>query len=345
MKFGFLVNRKFIDRRSSDPYRKIYDFVSEMEDVGYDILYVGHHRFSDRTAFGGDVASEPSSPLIMLAAMLARSKHMKMCTNIMLLPARHPLDVAEEINTLNELSNNRFILGAGIGYKPDEFENTGWNFKTRAKRFEECLEILRLALTGEEFSYNGKHFQIPPCRIVPPPLGGVTPPLWVGAVSAPAMQRAGRCGDGWLISFAEHLVELKDKIARYKKIASEHGRPSTICLMRDLHIAPTKAQIDPNWLPNVIRVWQAYDDIGSKADRDELSKEVMFGGKSVSLKEFAPNRAIVGDPEDCIEEMQRIKQLTKPDYVLMTPTGVPDPEQQVKELRLFAEEVMPHFRT
>jgi alkanesulfonate monooxygenase SsuD/methylene tetrahydromethanopterin reductase-like flavin-dependent oxidoreductase (luciferase family) len=48
------------------------------------------------------------------------------------------------------LSNNRFILGAGIGYKPDEFENTGWNFKTRAKRSEECLEILRLALTGKE---------------------------------------------------------------------------------------------------------------------------------------------------------------------------------------------------
>lgn len=345
MKFGFLVNCKFIDRSSTDPYRKIFELVREMEDLGYDILYVGHHRFSSTTAFGGDVASEPSAPLTMLSAMLARSRSITMCTNIMLLPAHHPLDIAEQINTLNELSDNRFILGAGIGYKPDEFENTGWNFKTRAKRFEECLEILRLALTGEEFSYSGNHFRIPPCRVVPPPLRSFVPPLWVGAVSEPAMQRAGRLGDGWLISFAEHLVELQQKIGRYKAIATEHGRPSTVCLMRDLHIAPTKRAIDPNWLPNVVKVWQAYDDLGSKADRDELSRQVMFGGRAVTLDEFAPNRAIVGDPQDCAREMQRIRDLANPDYLLMTPTGVPDPEQQIAELQLFAKEVMPHFRT
>jgi alkanesulfonate monooxygenase SsuD/methylene tetrahydromethanopterin reductase-like flavin-dependent oxidoreductase (luciferase family) len=224
VKFGFLVNRKMIDRSSADPYGGLYDKVSEMEDLGYDIVYIGHHRFADKTAFGGDVASEPSAPLVMLAAMLARTSRIKMCTNIMLLPSRHPLDVAEEINTLNELSNNRFILGAGIGYKPEEFELTGWGFRNRASRFEECLQILRLALTGEEFSFEGKHFQIPSCKIVPGSLNGWAPPLWVGAVSEPAMLRAGRQGDGWLIGFAEHLVELQEKVARYKAVAAEHGQ-------------------------------------------------------------------------------------------------------------------------
>src|SRR5690606_34537050 len=108
--------------------------------------------------FGGEVATEPSAPLAMLAPLMSRTKNMKFATNIMLVPAHHPVELAEEINTLQEMSNNRFILGAGIGYKPDEFENVGWHFKSRAKRMEECLEILRLALTGEEFSYEGKHF-------------------------------------------------------------------------------------------------------------------------------------------------------------------------------------------
>jgi alkanesulfonate monooxygenase SsuD/methylene tetrahydromethanopterin reductase-like flavin-dependent oxidoreductase (luciferase family) len=169
-------------------------------------------------------------------------------------------------------------------------------------------------------------------------------PIWIGAVSKPAMERAGRLGDGWLISFAEHLLELQDKIARYKAIAAEHGRPSTICLMRDLHIAPTRKGIDPNWLPNVIKVWQSYRDVGSEADRDELSKQVMFGGKTVALEEFVPNRAVVGTPDDCIREMQCVKELTNPDYVMLTPTGVPDLDQHIKELRLFATEVMPHFK-
>jgi hypothetical protein len=54
---------------------------------------------------------------------------------------------------------------------------------------------------------------------------------------------------------------------------------------------------------------------------------------------------VVGSPDDCIREMQRIKDLIDPEWLFITPTGVPDPEQQSRELRLFAKEVMPHFRT
>ncbi len=344
MKFGIIINRKMVDRSSSDPYGPLYSYLNEMEDLGYDLGWCGHHRFSESTAFGGEEATEPSAPLTMLAPLMARTTTMQFCTNIMLLPCRHPLELAEEINTLNEMGNNRFILGGGIGYKPDEFENCGWNFKTRAKRFEEILEILPQAMTGERFSYQGNHFQIDNVTVQPPALRGEVPPIWIGAVSDPAMRRAGRLGDGWIISFAEHLLELKDKVATYKAIAAEHGRSSTLALMRDVHIAPTKAGIDPDFLKNVITVWQAYDDIGSKADRDPLADEVMFGGKEVSLEEFAPNRAVVGDPEDCCREMQRIKEIIDPEWFFITPTGVPDPQQQVAELRLFAKEVMPHFR-
>jgi alkanesulfonate monooxygenase SsuD/methylene tetrahydromethanopterin reductase-like flavin-dependent oxidoreductase (luciferase family) len=71
----------------------------------------------------------------------------------------------------------------------------------------------------------------------------------------------------------------------------------------------------------------------------------MFGGKQVTLEEFAPNRAVVGSPEDCIREMERVRDVIDPEWLFITPTGVPDPEQQIRELRLFAREVMPHFRT
>ena len=344
MKFGIIINRKMVDRNSSDPYGKLFSYLNEMEDLGYDLGWCGQHRFADTSAFGGDTATEPSAPLPMLAALMARTSTMKFATNIMLLPAHHPVEIAEEINTIQEFSNNRFILGAGIGYKPDEFENVGWNFKTRAKRFEECLEVLRLALTGEAFSYRGKHFNFDNIKITPPPLPGTHTPLWIGAVSEPAMLRAARLGDGWEISFAEHMLELAEKVKRYKALAAEHGRPSTLVLMRDVHVAETRDKLDPAFLPNIIKVWQSYDDLGSKADRDELSNEVMFGGKEVKLEEFAPHRAVVGTPDDCIKEMESIKQLIDPEYFFITPTGVPDPEQQLRELRLFAREVMPHFR-
>jgi alkanesulfonate monooxygenase SsuD/methylene tetrahydromethanopterin reductase-like flavin-dependent oxidoreductase (luciferase family) len=345
MKFGIIVSRKMIDRGSSEPYGKLFRYAEEMEDLGYDLAWLGHHRYSDKTAFGGDTASEPSAPLTMLTALAARTRRMELCTNIMLLPAYHPLDVAQEINSLNEIANNRLRLGVGIGYKPDEFENTGWGFKNRISRFEECIDVLRLALPGSKFSYSGKHFNISEVAIQPPALPGEPMPIWVGAVSEPGMIRAARVGDGWIIGFSEHLIELQGKIARYKALAEEHGRGSTICLMRDLHIAPTRAGIDPNWLPNVVKVWQSYADLGATPDRDEAASEVVFGGKSVTLEEFVPNRAIVGTPEDCIPELQRIQEMANPEYLFLTPTGVPDMEQHVQELRLFAKEVMPLFRS
>ena len=91
-------------------------------------------------------------------------------------------------------------------------------------------------------------------------------------------------------------------------------------------------------------MWGAYDDIGSKADRDALSDEVIFGGKQVNIDEFTPNRAIFGTPDQCAEELQRIKEKVNPEYVTMISTGVPDIEQHRHELRLFANEVMPAFK-
>ena len=111
------------------------------------------------------------------------------------------------------------------------------------------------------------------------------------------------------------------------------------------HIASSREKLDPDFLPNIVKVWQSYDNLGSKADRDELSNEVMFGGKQVALDEFAPNRAVVGNPDDCIRELERIRDIINPEWLFITPTGVPDTDQQAEELRLFAKEVMPHFRS
>ena len=80
------------------------------------------------------------------------------------------------------------------------------------------------------------------------------------------------------------------------------------------------------------------------ADRDETASEALFGGKAMTLEEFTPNRAIVGTPDDCARELERIRELIDPEYLLFTPTGVPDAKQQMAELRLFGKEVLPHFR-
>ena len=75
MKFGIIVSRNRIDGTSSDPYANLYSYLNEMEDLGYDLGWYGHHRFSSSTAFGGDMATEPSAPLAMLAPLMAHAPH------------------------------------------------------------------------------------------------------------------------------------------------------------------------------------------------------------------------------------------------------------------------------
>ena len=62
MKFGIIINRTMIDRKSSDPYGKLFSYLNEMEDLGYDMGWCGHHRFAETSAFGGETASEPEEP-------------------------------------------------------------------------------------------------------------------------------------------------------------------------------------------------------------------------------------------------------------------------------------------
>ena len=225
MKFGIMVTRNLIDRASSDPYGALFSYLNEMEDLGYDLGWCGQRRFSASTAFGGE-RRPTSAPLVMLAPLMARTRRMKFATNIMLVPAHHPLELAEQINTLKEMASNRFILGAGIGYKPDEFENVGWGFKTRAKRMEECMEVLRLALTGEGFSFAGPHFHFDNVSSRRRPARGERP-MWIGAV---AIRRCGAPGAS--ATAGNELRRTYDGAAgqgaTYRAMAAEHGRPATL---------------------------------------------------------------------------------------------------------------------
>ncbi len=337
MKFGVTIPRSLMDVGSHDPYGRIYDHVREAEDLGFEFAAIGQHRFSPELAFG-----EPSAPFVMLAAILARTRRIKMCTSIVLLATYHPLDVAEQVNTLAQLSGGRFICGVGLGYRAYEFEAVEIDFKRRAGRFDEGLQVLDRALTGEKFSFEGKHFHIRDVQVTPPPPPGKRTPVWMGANSEVGIARAANRTDGWIVGFPEFIDDLAPRAALYRSLAAEAGRPSTLCLMRDFHIAETREAMDPEWLPRSIAVNQRYQKAGSSARRDPVSLRLL-AGEAVGLDEFVPGRAIAGDPDDCIREIARCRDLTGCEYMMLVPVGVPSPEQQMRELRLFSKVVMPAF--
>jgi probable F420-dependent oxidoreductase len=118
-----------------------------------------------------------------------------LATGILVLPQRQTALVAKQAAQLALLSQGRFRLGVGIGWNYAEFEGLGVDFKSRARRFEEQIDLLRRLWTEPLVRFQGEFDQVEGCGIRPLPESAI--PLWIGGSAEPALRRAARLGDGW----------------------------------------------------------------------------------------------------------------------------------------------------
>ena len=158
-------------------------------DAGVDHLCVGDH-----VSF---LAGAGSDGLITAASLLACQDELPVYVGLYLLPLRHPIPVARQLATIAQLAAGRLTLGVGIGGEdPHEVEVCGVDPKTRGRRMDECLEVLRGLAAGTPVTFDGEFFAVEQALIVPAPSPPV--PLIVGGRSDAAVLRAALLGDGWL---------------------------------------------------------------------------------------------------------------------------------------------------
>jgi probable F420-dependent oxidoreductase len=150
--------------------------------------------------------------------MAAVTQRLRFVTNVYVLPVRHPLVAARAIGTAAVLSDNRVVLGTGIGWMAEEFAAAGQAFRNRGKRADEALEILQLAFAGGLVEYEGTYYTIPRLRLNPAPTKPV--PIWVGGDSPAALRRAARFGDGWIIG----VPQIKAQLPALRRELEEAGR-------------------------------------------------------------------------------------------------------------------------
>lgn len=162
--------------------------VSFADDAGLDHLGFGDH-VSFRAGAGAD-------GLLAAAGALAVSDRLAANTGVYLLPLRHPMAVARQLADIAALAPGRFVFGVGIGGEdPHEVQNCGVDPRTRGRRMDEALQVVRELLTGAVVDFDGVHFAFEGARIAPAP--AVPIPIVVGGRSDAAIRRAGRLGDGW----------------------------------------------------------------------------------------------------------------------------------------------------
>jgi len=163
--------------------------LDRIADSGVDHVCVGDH-VSFFVGAGADA-------LINATSLLSHYAELPCYVALYLLPLRHPLPVARQLASIAELAPGRLTFGVGIGGEDrHELEICGVDPRTRGRRMDECLHILRALSDGEAVTFNGEFFSLEDALIIPPPSPPI--PLIVGGRSEAAVRRAGRLGDGWL---------------------------------------------------------------------------------------------------------------------------------------------------
>lgn len=163
-------------------------------------------------------------PWAVLSFIAASTTKMRLGTNIYILPLRHPLQTARSVVTVDRLSGGRVILGAGVGWLEEEFDYVGMPFKTRGKRADATIEVLRRLWSDDVIEVHDEHFDFGPVKFQPKPVQRPSIPIHIGGTSRAACRRAGRLGDGWIELGSKDIDEFTAKLAVVMDARREAGR-------------------------------------------------------------------------------------------------------------------------
>lgn len=167
----------------------------QAEELGFADVWVSEHIILPK-----DRMYPPSAifwdPLLTLTWAAASTSRVGLGTSVLVLPMRHPLPLAKELATLQNLSGGRLILGAGVGWLEDEFAALGVPFRERGRRMDEGIAMMRAVWSEDPISFAAKTIPavIDDMRMLPQPEKPI--PIWIGGTSEPALKRALRL-DGW----------------------------------------------------------------------------------------------------------------------------------------------------
>jgi probable F420-dependent oxidoreductase len=163
-------------------------------------------------------------PFVGISAMMGVTERIRFVTNVVKLPIRDPLLVAKQLSSMAALSRNRMSIGVGLSWIPEEFTWTHTEMRTRGKRADEMIEIIKLVCAGrgpEWVEYHGAHYDFDRLMMSPAPDEPLA--VYVGGLSEPGFKRAARLGDGW-ISVQNTEAEITGAIASINAYRAEYGR-------------------------------------------------------------------------------------------------------------------------
>jgi alkanesulfonate monooxygenase SsuD/methylene tetrahydromethanopterin reductase-like flavin-dependent oxidoreductase (luciferase family) len=348
MQFGIFLEERRTGVGDAATFRETIELADAAEAWGLDGVWLGEIHFNG-------TRSVQSAPLALASFIAARSRRVRVGTAVQVLPLGNPVRIAEEVATVDQLSEGRFDFGVGRSGSPRAYDALGVPYGESQGRFLEGLEIIREAWKGQPFSHAGKYYQFRNVTVSPTPYQTPHPPIRVAANSEETFAQVGRLGLQIFVGVRDHDVpSLRVHLRAYRQAWEDAGHPGApdACLRLPVYAASTEKEALEEPRENItffyrrhlelVRSGMGRGDTGSAARRQTLAEQVA----RLTYDEILKTRVAFGTAASLIDRLGTIREELQLSGVVaeLNPGGLLSIEQMKRTLHVLTHEVMPAFR-
>jgi len=305
MRIGMFTAMQWSEaERPADVLQALKDQARAARQAGFESLIVGQHLLT------GPMGMFQTTPL--LGALASETEGMRIGPGVLLLSMMNPVLAAEEAATIDWLTDGNYVLCAGLGYRPEEFEAMGVEMRTRVSRFTEGLEIVKRLWSDEEaVSFEGKHFKLTEARASVKPKQRPRPPIWLGGDVEASVRRAARLADAWCVAPTLSIQTTLAFLEAFRDERRKTGQdPDVHCpVIRECFVGRDAAHAAEISRGPLLYKYRAYNSWG----QGETAGEDFDAG----FDQFAADRFLIGDTASVKEQILRYRELTGSDEMLL----------------------------
>jgi alkanesulfonate monooxygenase SsuD/methylene tetrahydromethanopterin reductase-like flavin-dependent oxidoreductase (luciferase family) len=322
--------------------------IDAAERMGLDVVWLAElHMDPARSVL--------ASPLAIASAVAMRTRRIKIGTAVQVLPLSHPLRIAEEAATVDQLSRGRLIFGVGRSGLPRAYDAYGIAYAQSQERFPEALALIKRAWTESDFAYEGKFWSGKNVNLSPKPFQRPHPPIRVAASSPDTFPAVGALGEAVMV--AGRVGPLHDLIPNLKAYreayrAARHPGPAAAYLRIPVYVAETEARAREEPEASIMgfyrvlgaRIEASAEEAGARTieDRAERGRQL----QTLTYEQALDDRLVVGTPGRVVDRLCQLREEVGFEGILAELNcggGIP-PARVMNSLRMLCEEVLPRFR-
>jgi alkanesulfonate monooxygenase SsuD/methylene tetrahydromethanopterin reductase-like flavin-dependent oxidoreductase (luciferase family) len=327
MHFGIFAEEKRQGASQASAFRDVFELAERAEACGIDCV----------------------------CSIATRTRRLRVGTAVQVLPLNHPLRIAEEVATVDHISEGRFEFGIGRSGVVRTYDTYAVPYGESQARFREALDIIRQAWTGEPVNYEGEFYRISGATVAPEPYQVPHPPIRMAATSDETFPAAGHMGLPIFVGLrATEISDLQAQLMPYRhawRDAGHRGTPS-VYLRIPVYVAPTEAGAMEEPRDSVTSFFARQTELAraavgragaGPAERRRFQAERMAG---LSYDDILTRKVAFGTAPAVIDRLGRLREELELDGIVaeLNPGGRIPPELEARSLELLARDVMPAFR-